>query len=422
MDGELRPRLCFLTKGEQGYGFHLHGERNKGGQFIRKVEPGSSADLSGLRPGDRVVEVNGENVEHETHHEVVSRIRTVEHRTRLLVVDRDTDDYLRSRGLACTEDLAIEMGTFTPRPSPGPTPSISPVPTENGSVSPKDMLSRLLSPSAADSPSHSPTYREAKRPSVTSSMVTDTELPAEPSPDLPEVTVELVPRLCHLMKGEEGYGFNLHSDKTRGGQFVRSVDPGSAAERADIRPGDRLVEVNGVNIDGLRHSEVVAIIRAGGEETHLLVVDQETDELFQTLDIRPTSSHVKEVYVDEPTTESAPPTPSPTTDLPTADPPVINVTMTEVPITNGSLKSWTNGSSASRSSRSSTTQSEFSSSDMSIQVPDEDERRVSDPFLDSGLRLSPTAAEAKVKLQARGRKKIAPSMDWSKKQEIFSNF
>lgn len=59
----------------------------------------------------------------------------------------------------------------------------------------------------------------------------------------PELLVELVPRLCHLVKGENGYGFNLHSDKTKRGQFVRSVDPNSAAESADIRPGDRLVEV-----------------------------------------------------------------------------------------------------------------------------------------------------------------------------------
>ena len=70
MESELRPRLCFLTIGERGYGFHLHGERNRGGQFIRKVEPGSSADLGGLRSGDRVVEVNGENVENESHYQV----------------------------------------------------------------------------------------------------------------------------------------------------------------------------------------------------------------------------------------------------------------------------------------------------------------------------------------------------------------
>ncbi len=62
LERELRPRLC-LTKGDRGYGFHLHGERNRGAQFIRKIEPGSTADLSGLRTGDRLVEVNGENVE-----------------------------------------------------------------------------------------------------------------------------------------------------------------------------------------------------------------------------------------------------------------------------------------------------------------------------------------------------------------------
>ncbi|XP_071361401.1 Na(+)/H(+) exchange regulatory cofactor NHE-RF2 [Trachinotus anak] len=419
MESELRPRLCFLTIGERGYGFHLHGERNKGGQFIRKVEPGSSADLAGLRPGDRLVEVNGENVENEAHHQVVSRIREVPHRTRLLVVDRDTDDYLRSRGLRCTEDLAIEMGTLSPRPSPGPTPSSSPLPIENSPLFPKPNHTVSSNPPAADSSTHMTTQGKVKRSSVTSSTTTDAELQVEPSP---EPTTELLPRLCHLVKGEHGYGFNLHSDKTKRGQFVRSVDPGSAAESADIRPGDRLVEVNGVNVEGLRHSEVVALIRAGGEEVRLLVVDQETDELFHRLGITPTTSHVQEVYVDESATESAPPTPSPTTEIPATDPPVINVTLTDSPITKMSPKSRTNGSSASQSSRSSTTQSEISSSDMSIQVPDEDERRVSDPFVDSGLRLSPTAAEAKQKALASRNKKKAPPMDWSKKQEIFSNF
>lgn len=66
----LRPRLCFLVRTERGYGFHLHGDKTRGGQFIRRVEPGSSADLAGLQPGDRLVEVNGENVENESHHQV----------------------------------------------------------------------------------------------------------------------------------------------------------------------------------------------------------------------------------------------------------------------------------------------------------------------------------------------------------------
>ncbi|XP_078133822.1 NHERF family PDZ scaffold protein 2 [Sander vitreus] len=419
MESELRPRLCFLTKGERGYGFHLHGERNKGGQFIRKVEPGSSSDLAGLRPGDRVVEVNGENVENESHHQVVERIREVEHRTRLLVIDRDTDDYFRSRGLACTEDLAIEMGTLSPQPSPRSTPSNSPLPRENSPLSPKPNHTHSFSPPAADVSTHTATQVNDKRSLLTSSTATDTELQVQPSP---QSAVELLPRLCHLVKGENGYGFNLHSDKKKGGQFVRSVDPGSAAVSADIRPGDRLVEVNGVNIEGLKHSEVVLLIRAGGEEVRLLVVDQETDKLFHRLGITPNTSHVKDLHLDESVTESAPPTPSPTTELPTTDPPIINVTLTDSPITNTSPKSWVNGSSASHSSISSTTQSEISSSDMSIQVPNEDNRCGSDPFVDSGLRLSPTAAEAKQKALASRNKKRAPVMDWNKKHEIFSSF
>lgn len=70
MSGERKPRLCVMTKGDGGYGFHLHGEKGKSGQFIRKVEPGSPAEAAGLRAGDRLVAVNGVNVERETHHQV----------------------------------------------------------------------------------------------------------------------------------------------------------------------------------------------------------------------------------------------------------------------------------------------------------------------------------------------------------------
>lgn len=54
---------------------------------------------------------------------------------------------------------------------------------------------------------------------------------------------ELRPRLCHLQKGPQGYGFNLHSDKSRPGQYIRSVDPGSPAAHSGLRVQDRLIEV-----------------------------------------------------------------------------------------------------------------------------------------------------------------------------------
>nr|XP_020451875.1 Na(+)/H(+) exchange regulatory cofactor NHE-RF2-like [Monopterus albus] len=419
MESKLRPRLCYLVKEERDYGFHLQGGRKIGGEFIRKVVPGSSADLGGLRPGDRVVEVNGVNVEKDSHHEVVKRVRAIPNRVRLLVVDSDTDEYLRSRGLVCTEDMAIEMGTLLSRPSSRPMPATSSLVRKISPLSVKPDHLHSFHSTAEDLSIDMIIQDKVKRSSLTSCSATDIELQVEPSP---EPTDELCPRLCHLVKEDNGYGFSLHSNKTKGGQFVHSVDPGSAAESADIRPGDRILEVNGVNIEGLTHSEVVALIKSGREEVRLLVVDQEMDELFHRLKSTSITNHAKEAYMDESATESIKSTLCSTPELPTTNPQIINVTVTDAPITYMSQKSRANGSSASHSSRSSTTQSDISNSDISIQVFDEDDRRVSDPFVDSGLVLSSTAAEAKQKVRASRNKKRAPLMEWSKKRELFSSF
>lgn len=53
----------------------------------------------------------------------------------------------------------------------------------------------------------------------------------------------LRPRLCHMKKGAGGYGFNLHSEKSKPGQFIRAVDKDSPAQRADLRPQDKIIQV-----------------------------------------------------------------------------------------------------------------------------------------------------------------------------------
>ena len=49
------------------------------------------------------------------------------------------------------------------------------------------------------------------------------------------------PRLCHINKVHnfDGYGFNLHAEKNKPGQFVGKIDWGSPAEGAGLREGDR---------------------------------------------------------------------------------------------------------------------------------------------------------------------------------------
>ncbi|XP_043956844.1 Na(+)/H(+) exchange regulatory cofactor NHE-RF3-like isoform X1 [Gambusia affinis] len=104
----LRPRLCTLHKGDNGYGFHLHGEKGKTGQFIRLVEPDSPAESSGLCAGDRLVFVNGDEVESESHQQVVSRIRATAGPLELIVVDPETEQLLKKHNLKCLKEYVSE--------------------------------------------------------------------------------------------------------------------------------------------------------------------------------------------------------------------------------------------------------------------------------------------------------------------------
>ncbi|XP_077305497.1 Na(+)/H(+) exchange regulatory cofactor NHE-RF2 [Lithobates pipiens] len=343
------PRLCLILKGEQGYGFHLHGEKNKSGQYIRKVEPGSPAELAGLRAGDRVLQVNGANVEKETHHQVVQRIKAIENETRLLVIDREADEYRR-----------LSQSSSPPESQPNSSAPSSPsVSNNNGEV------------------------WKTKNDTTIEDQLQNNHSTENGKQDINGQVKERCPRLCTLKKGPNGYGFNLHSEKSRPGQFIRSVDPGSPAAKAGLRPQDRLVEVNGQNVDNIKHSEVVANIKSKENETTLLVVDPDTDDYFKKLGVTPTEAYIKGGSIPQ-------------------------------PLTNGVTKTQLNGGSSTSSSHS------------DLQSPDKDSQAGDvtkiDPFEESGLRLSPTAAEAKEKARAKRANRRAPQMDWSKKHEIFSNF
>ena len=69
---EHRPRLCHVRAWNdgRGFGFTMQAERGRHGQYVGKVEAGSPAEAAGLRDGDRIVEVNGFSVDHDTHKQV----------------------------------------------------------------------------------------------------------------------------------------------------------------------------------------------------------------------------------------------------------------------------------------------------------------------------------------------------------------
>uniref|UniRef100_A0A8C2WXA2 Na(+)/H(+) exchange regulatory cofactor NHE-RF n=1 Tax=Cyclopterus lumpus TaxID=8103 RepID=A0A8C2WXA2_CYCLU len=242
MSQHLRPRLCTLEKGDNGYGFHLHGEKGKTGQFIRLVEPDSPAETSGLHAGDRLVFVNGEDVENESHQQVVSRIRATVGRLVLVVVDPDTEQLLKKHNMKCLKEY-VSDGIPLP-------------------------------------------FDEEEEEEV---MVEEVVVSLE---HISTSAKELRPRLCVIQRGPSGYGFNLHSERARPGQYIRAVDEDSPAERAGLLSKDRIVQVNSLSVEGKTHSEVVAAIKAGGREARLLVVDPDSDAFFKRCRVAPALDHL----------------------------------------------------------------------------------------------------------------------------------
>lgn len=72
----------------------------------------------------------------------------------------------------------------------------------------------------------------------------------------------------------------MHASKGFAGHYITEVDPDSIAEHAGVRVGDRLIEVNGANVEAVSHKQVVEMIKAIPNETFLLVVNNAKDRDF----------------------------------------------------------------------------------------------------------------------------------------------
>ncbi|XP_067313643.1 Na(+)/H(+) exchange regulatory cofactor NHE-RF1 isoform X1 [Pseudorasbora parva] len=415
----LRPRLCVLEKGENGYGFHLHGEKGKSGQFIRLVEPDSPAELSGLRAGDRLVFVNGERVESDSHQQVVARIRASAGSLELIVLDVDTDELLKKHELKCVREFVTE-GIPVPECDDeleisdemmrDDSPLPPPVPERNGEIIPVYIPAVEKQRTSVSSETTAELWRnEGKAAELfmagytphglirlhgvhpSSAGLTDGAVMER------DLKSELRPRLCAIKKGSNGFGFNLHSEKSRPGQYIRAVDDESPAQRSGLRPKDRIIQVNGLSVEGKQHAEVVAAIKAGGDDTTLLVVDQETDAFFKKCRVMPTAEHL-------------------TGPLPE-------------PVLNGDMEDKVNGNVAKEmglndSKISVSPSPSNASSNTSLMTPPTGTPppEALEPSIIKAIpELNLSLQQVKERAHQKRSNKRAPPMDWSKKNELFSN-
>ncbi|XP_037318826.2 Na(+)/H(+) exchange regulatory cofactor NHE-RF1a [Pungitius pungitius] len=367
----LRPKLCVLEKGASGYGFHLHGEKGKAGQFIRLVEADTPASEAGLHAGDRLAFVNGDSVEGESHQQVVARIRATAGPLELIVVDVATAELLEKHDLRCRKEFVTEG-----IPLPGRDSDSDRVDAQSNGTSGE--------PPAAPSENGDAASEKSERLSVGSSTKEERDGPR--------------PRLCHMKKGAGGYGFNLHSEKTKPGQFIRAVDPDSPAQRAGVRPRDKLVQVNNMSVIGMPHSEVVAAIKAGGDETTLLLVDAEAEDFFNRCNVEPTVAHVTG------------PLPEPASERASEEKPRKEAAAER------RAKVSLSSSASSASSNASLPAASRELPAASREPPPATKGAAGD-----GLSLPASLAEAKERARQKRAAKKAPSMDWSKRNELFGN-
>jgi Na(+)/H(+) exchange regulatory cofactor NHE-RF2 len=119
-DDAPSPRLCHLLKWPDfdGYGFNLHGEKTKPGQYIGKVDKDSPAEAAGMKGKDRIVEVNGTNISNENHKQVVLRIKAIPNETKLLVLDEKAEEYYKARNIVVTSAMPNVIYAKTPVPRP----------------------------------------------------------------------------------------------------------------------------------------------------------------------------------------------------------------------------------------------------------------------------------------------------------------
>lgn len=81
-----------------------------------------------------------------------------------------------------------------------------------------------------------------------------------------------IARLFYLTKSEkfDGYGFQIHSDQ-HNSHFVAKVIAGSDTKLAGLQEGYRIIYLNGVNINGRTHDEVMKLIGASADSLRVLV-------------------------------------------------------------------------------------------------------------------------------------------------------
>lgn len=207
-----------------------------GALLVQHVEPNSRADYGHLQKGDRILEINSTKLTGLSENEVQKCLKNALDGTEIRVkVKRQSPKVHRTE----SDFRTLEMVNVKEQKATAEESKVATV---------------------------SPTYKHhASLPSGTSLQIANTR--------------KLGRKLkINLKKGPNGLGFSVTTrDNPAGGYcpiYIKNIlSRGAAIEDGHLRPGDRLLEINGLSVTGKTQSDVVAILRGtdAGSNVTLLV-------------------------------------------------------------------------------------------------------------------------------------------------------
>ncbi|RXN13131.1 Na(+) H(+) exchange regulatory cofactor NHE-RF3 [Labeo rohita] len=329
-----KAKLCYLQKSSSGFGFSLKSTKDSRGIFMTEVLSGGVADKAGVKTGDRIVEINSENVESLSHDQTVQKIKAAGDKVMFLLVDEDTDKFFRSKGIrpsvahATVKHLQHKprIADMTKKPDgygfmlredpKHPGHYLGEIdkgsPAEQAGLKSKDRLAAVNGQEVDHCRHEQVVEKISQQGNKCSLLVLDPETdkmyklgdvspllyweemrgappgyPEHEAEAIPALAVpapadlEHKPRLCRLEKTAAGFGFHLNGIQGTYGQYIKEVVKGGAADKAGLKDDDIVVEVNGVNVEKIMHEEVVDLIRKSGNTLFLLVADRTAYEYLK---------------------------------------------------------------------------------------------------------------------------------------------
>ncbi|XP_072950080.1 uncharacterized protein scrib isoform X3 [Epargyreus clarus] len=287
------------------------------GIFISRVTPNGPAYLAGLRVGDKVLSVNGTSVVEVDHYFAVDVLKA-SGPTLTLVVTRDSPTSTRTHSRAASGASHHSVSSTTDTVS---TLENGQIPTGRG-VPQKPLI---ISNQYAQE--FEPEYKEQSVPTTTVTTVTTpsgNSVNFSPSPTQaqvttnyqrlqaspPPITQPYVPPayqqkvLVHttLIRDGAGLGFSIAGGKgsppyrdDSDAIYISRISPqGAAAKDGKMLVGDKVVSINGVDMENARHEAAVALLTGHERFVRLVLQRTITPEQGELLPRKSTSEEVRE--------------------------------------------------------------------------------------------------------------------------------